>query len=255
MQQAASETLADLLRESLAVIGYAGVLFYVDAGLALVCLTGAPLIMYPLVRLGQVMRRTTKHSQEHLEHMSHTAMEAFTGHRIVKAFGAEDREGERFGVVARALYKANLKVTAAMSVMPPVMELLGGTAVAAALWYGSGEIATGKLTTGMFAKFVASLFLMYGPLKKLSRVNASIQQAIAASQRIFELMDTHTEVADRPGAPALGPAVGRPSSSATCGSSTRTPGARARCAGSRSRSAPARRPRSSGGAAPARRAW
>jgi len=203
VQQVASETIADLVRESVTVLGYAGVLFYVDAGLALVCLTGAPLVMYPLVRLGQAMRRTTKRSQEHLEHMSHTAMEAFTGHRIVKAFGAENREAERFGAVARALYKANLKVTAAMSVMPPVMEILGGTAVAAALWYGSREIASGALTTGMFAKFVAALLMMYGPLKKLSRVNANIQQGIAASQRIFEILDTHTEVGEVPGAPPL----------------------------------------------------
>jgi subfamily B ATP-binding cassette protein MsbA len=205
VQQAASETLADLLRESLAVVGYAGILFYTDAGLALVCLTGAPLVVYPLVRLGQALRKTTRRSQEHLEHMSHAATEAFTGHRIVKAFGAEDREAARFGAVARALYKANLKVTAAMSVMPPIMELLGGVAVAAALWYGSQEIASGALTTGGFAKFVIALMAMYGPVKKLSRVNATIQQAIAASQRIFELMDTHTEVTNRRGAPALGP--------------------------------------------------
>jgi subfamily B ATP-binding cassette protein MsbA len=205
VQQAASETLADLLRETLAVVGYVGILFYTDAGLALVCLTGAPLVVYPLVRLGQALRKTTRRSQEHLEHMSHAATEAFTGHRIVKAFGAEDREAARFGAVARALYKANLKVTAAMSVMPPIMELLGGVAVAAALWYGSQEIASGALTTGGFAKFVIALMAMYGPVKKLSRVNAIIQQAIAASQRIFELMDTHTEVTNRPGAPALGP--------------------------------------------------
>jgi len=205
VQQAASETLADLLRETLAVVGYVGILFYTDAGLALVCLTGAPLVVYPLVRLGQALRKTTRRSQEHLEHMSHAATEAFTGHRIVKAFGAEDREAVRFGAVARALYKANLKVTAAMSVMPPIMELLGGVAVAAALWYGSQEIASGALTTGGFAKFVIALMAMYGPVKKLSRVNAIIQQAIAASQRIFELMDTHTEVTNRPGAPALGP--------------------------------------------------
>ncbi|MCX6553232.1 MAG: ABC transporter ATP-binding protein, partial [Acidobacteria bacterium] len=205
VQQAASETLADLLRETLAVIGYAGILFYTDMGLAVVCLTGAPLVVYPLVRLGQVLRRTTKRSQEHLEHMSHVATEAFTGHRIVKAFGAEDREAARFGDVAAALYRANLKVTAAVSVMPPVMELLGGVAVAAALWYGSREIANHDLTAGQFSKFIAALFLMYGPLKKLSRVNANVQQAIAASQRIFELLDTETEVADADGAPDLGP--------------------------------------------------
>jgi subfamily B ATP-binding cassette protein MsbA len=205
VQQVVSETVADLLRESMAVVGFAGLLFAYDPGLALVCLTGAPLVLYPLVRLGQRLRRTTKRSQEHLEHMSHVATEAFTGHRIVKAFGAEDREAARFGLAAHALYRVNLLVTATVSVMPPVMEFLGGAAMATALWYGSREIATGRMTEGEFTAFLAALFLMYGPLKKLSRVNANIQQAIAASQRIFELLDTHTEVPEVAQAPALPP--------------------------------------------------
>jgi subfamily B ATP-binding cassette protein MsbA len=205
VQQIASETLGDLLRESLAVVGFAGLLFSYDAGLALVCLTGAPLVLYPLVRLGQRLRQATRRSQEHLEHMSHVATEAFTGHRIVKAFGAEDREAQRFGLAARALYRINLMVTATVSVMPPVMEFLGGAAMASALWYGSREIARGRMTEGDFTAFLAALLLMYGPLKKLSRVNASVQQGIAAAQRIFELLDTHTEVAEAPGAPPLPP--------------------------------------------------
>ena len=205
IQQVVSETMGDLLRESLAVIGYVSLLCYYDIGLALVCLTGAPLVMYPLVRLGQALRKTTKRSQEHLETMSHVATEAFTGLRIVKAFGAEDREGARFGAATRALYRANMKVTAAVSMMPPIMELLGGVAIAAALWYGTREIEGHRMTQGEFALFVGALLLMYGPLKKLSRVNANIQQAIAASHRIFELMDTHTEVPDTPGAPRLAP--------------------------------------------------
>lgn len=205
VQQVVSETLGDLLRESMAVVGFAGLLFYYDAGLALVCLTGAPLVLYPLVRLGQRLRRITTRSQEHLEHMSHVATEAYTGHRIVKAFGAEDREAARFGLAARALYRVNLTVTATVSIMPPVMEFLGGAAMASALWYGSREIARGRMTEGEFTAFLAALFLMYGPLKKLSRVNANIQQGIAAAQRVFELLDTHTEVTDLPGAPALPP--------------------------------------------------
>jgi len=205
VQQVVSETMADLLRESLAVVGFAGVLLYNDLGLALVCLTGAPLVVYPLVRLGQALRKTTRRSQEHLESMTHVATEAFTGLRIVKAFGAEDREGSRFGLATRALYRANMKVTAAMSMMPPIMELLGGVAIAAALWYGAREIAAHRMTEGQFYQCVGALLLMYGPLKKLSRVNANVQQAIAASQRIFELMDTHTEVPDEPGAPPLAP--------------------------------------------------
>jgi ATP-binding cassette, subfamily B, bacterial MsbA len=205
VQQVVAETVADLLRESMSVIGFAALLFYYDAGLALVCLTGAPLVLYPLVRLGQRLRQSTRRSQEHLEYMSHVATEAFTGHRIVKAFGAEDREAARFGLAARALYRVNLMVTATVSIMPPVMEFLGGVAMALALWYGSREIARGGMTEGEFTAFLAALLLMYGPLKKLSRVNANIQQGIAASQRIFEVLDTHTEVPEAAGAPPLAP--------------------------------------------------
>jgi ATP-binding cassette, subfamily B, bacterial MsbA len=205
VQQAVSDTVVDLMRESLAVVGYVALLFYYDSGLALVCLTGAPIILYPLVNLGRRLRATTRLSQEHQEHMTHAATEAYTGHRIVKAFGAEDREATRFGTAAHALYRANMKVMAAVSMMPPIMELLGGVAVAAALWYGAREIAGGRLTQGEFTSFVAALLLMYTPLKKLSRVNANVQQSIAAAQRIFELLDTHTEVHDAPGAPLLEP--------------------------------------------------
>ena len=102
VQQAVSETLGDLARESLSLVGFAVLLFYYDARLALVCLTGAPLVVYPLVRLGQRVRRTTRRSQEALEQITHVAAEAFAGHRIVKAFGAEARETAKFERVVRA---------------------------------------------------------------------------------------------------------------------------------------------------------
>jgi subfamily B ATP-binding cassette protein MsbA len=205
VQRAVSETIGDLARESLTVIGYAALLVYYDAKLALVCVTTAPLVVYPLVRLGTRLRATTRRSQESLELLSHVAAEAFTGHRIVKAFGAEGRETAKFMATAERLYRTNLSVTRVLSVLPPLMEFLGGLAVVGALWYGSTEIAEGRLTPGEFTSFVAALLLMYGPIKKLSRVNANLQQAIAAAERIFEVLDTHTEVTDKPGAPALPP--------------------------------------------------
>jgi ATP-binding cassette, subfamily B, bacterial MsbA len=205
IQQAVSETIGDLLRETIALVGYMSLLFWTDARLALVCLTSAPIIVYPLVRLGQKVRRSTKRSQEHLETLSHVATEAFSGHRIVKAFGTEAQEASRFARASDALYRTNMKVTSALSSLPPVMEFLGGIAMAAALWYGSHEIAQGRLTTGAFASFIAALFLSYGPAKKLSRVNANLQQAIAAAGRIFEMLDTHSEVVERPGAVPMAP--------------------------------------------------
>ena len=203
VQHAVSQTLGDLLQESMALVGYAAVLFYHDAGLALVCITGAPLIVYPLAQLGRRLRRMTRRSQEALEHLSHVSAEAFTGHRIVKAFGAEGREAEKFGNASDRLYHTNMRVTRIVSILPPIMELLGGLAIAVALWYGSREIAAGRLTSGEFTSFVAALLLMYGPVKKLSRVNASIQQALAAGERIFELLDSHTEVREAPDATPL----------------------------------------------------
>lgn len=203
VQQAVSETIGDLMREGLSLVGLAAYLFYLDARLALVAVTGAPLVVYPLVRFGKRIRSTTRRSQEHLEHLSHVTAEAFTGHRIVKAFGAEGREEDRFRQASQRLYRTNLKVTSALALLPPMMELLGGVAVVGLIWYGSRQIAEKALTEGDFAAFVAAAFMMYAPIKKLSRVNATLQQAMAASERIFEILDTHSEVPERADAKPL----------------------------------------------------
>jgi subfamily B ATP-binding cassette protein MsbA len=205
VQRAVSDTLGDLARESLALIGLTFLLFRYDARLAIVCFTGAPLIVYPLVTLGRRVRRSTHRSQQALEQLSHNATEAFAGHRIVKAFGAEQREVEKFRGTSQHLFRTNMKVTSALSVLPPAMEFIGGLAFAGALWYGSQEITAGRMSTGDFVTFITALFMMYAPAKKLSRVNADLQQSGAAAERIFAMLDTHSEVRERPGAAPLPP--------------------------------------------------
>jgi len=205
--QAAAETVTDLIRESLAIVGYIALLFYYDWNLALVFLTAAPLVVYALVRLGQRVRRVSRRGQEDIEHVTHIATEALAGHRIVKAFGAEAREAERFGRASDQLYRTNMKITGALSALPPIMELIGGAALVGALWYGARRVQVQPqvMSPGAFVGFLGTAFMMYTPIKKLSRVNASLQQAIAAAQRIFELLDTHSEVRERPNAGALAP--------------------------------------------------
>jgi subfamily B ATP-binding cassette protein MsbA len=203
VQQAVSETIGDLIREGLSAVGYAGAMFYWEWRLALVSMVGAPIVIYPLVRLGQRVRRSTRRSQEHLEHLSHLTAEAFTGHRIVKAFGAEAHEAARFAGASDRLYRTNLKVTSTVSLLPPIMEFLGGVAIVGLLWYGRHQIAAGTTSRGEFLAFIFAAFMLYTPVKRLSRVNANLQQAIAAATRIFEVLDTHSEVLDRPGAPPL----------------------------------------------------
>jgi subfamily B ATP-binding cassette protein MsbA len=203
IQQVASQTVGDLLRESVTLVAYASLLFYYDARLALVCMTGAPVVVYPLVRLGQRVRRTTHLSQGEQERLSHITAEAFFGHRIVKAFAGESYEQERFNQASIRLYQTNMKITSIMSVLPPLMEWLGAFGIVGVLWYGSQEIATGQLSAGEFTSFVAALLLMYGPIRKLSRVNANLQQAVAASERVFDMLDTQGESRDAPGAHSL----------------------------------------------------
>jgi ATP-binding cassette, subfamily B, bacterial MsbA len=205
LQRAVSETIGDLARESLSLVGLAVVLFYNAPRLAIVCGTIAPLILYPLAALGKRVRRTTRRSQEALEQMSHVSAEAFTGHRIVKAFGAEAREADKFAKASHRFYRTSMRVTSALSVLPPMMEFLGGGAFVIALWYGSQEISAHRLTTGGFVTFITVLFSMYGPAKKLSRVNADLNQAMSAAERVFEILDTHSEVVEAPGATALPP--------------------------------------------------
>jgi subfamily B ATP-binding cassette protein MsbA len=203
VQGVVSETLADLIRESLAVAGYIGLMFYLDWRLSFVMLTTAPLVVYPLVRLGQRVRRTTRRGQLELEHVTHVATESFAGHRIIKAFGAEARQATAFSRATDLLYRTNMKVTGSVAALPPLMEMIGGFAVIGAIWYGARRIAAGELSTADFATCLGAAFMMYGPIKKLSRVNASIQQAIAAAERIFSMLETHTEVHERSGAPPL----------------------------------------------------
>ncbi|HUR19991.1 MAG TPA: lipid A export permease/ATP-binding protein MsbA [Vicinamibacterales bacterium] len=205
VQTAASETLADLVRESVTVIGFTAYLFWLDSDLAIICVATVPLVVYPLVRLGQRVRSTTRRSQEEQEHLTHVATEGLAGHRIVKAFRAEAREGDRFAAVGAKLYRTNMRITAALSALPPLMEFIGGLATVGALYYASIKISNHELTAGAFGSFLFAAFSLYAPIKKLSRVNAGLQQAIAASQRIFEMLDTHSEVKERPGAASMAP--------------------------------------------------
>ena len=205
IQQVFTVTLGDLLRESITVLGLAVWLCILDLRLALVAMSCAPLVVFPLVRLGQHVRRHTHRVQEELGRLSHVTAEAFTGHRIVKAFAAEGFEGRRFARTAEQVYRITMKVTSTLSVLPPLMEWLGAMAVVGVLWYGTSRIAGGEMTPGGFTAFVAALLWMYGPIKKLSRVNAHLQQAAAAAERVFEMLDTGSEVRDRSSARPLAP--------------------------------------------------
>ena len=194
IQNAVSEMAGDLLKEGLTVLGLLIVLFYMDWRLALIALFGMPAAFYPLIRLGRRMRASNETSLRRWRDISEILQETISGFPVVKAFGMEGFETGRFKRAASRLFHVNMRITRHSAILPPIMEAVGGLALVGALFYGSDSIRTGHITPGAFVSFLTALFAMYTPVKRLSRVNATLQAALAAGVRIFEVLDTHEEI-------------------------------------------------------------
>jgi subfamily B ATP-binding cassette protein MsbA len=203
IQAAVSELAGDLLKEGLTIVGLLAVLFYMDWRLALLSLVGMPLALHPLLRLGQRLRASNETSLRRWKDISEILQETISGFRVVKAFGMEGFEISRFQRAASRLLSVNMRITRTTAILPPLMEAVGGLAIIGALWYGSWAIRTGHITTGAFVSFLTALFAMYTPIKRLSRVNATLQAALAAGHRVLEVLDRHDEVPEVEGARVL----------------------------------------------------
>ena len=202
VQRSVSETLGDLTRESLALVGITGLLFYYDARLAIVCLTGAAR------RLSARPARPARAADDAAQPGGAGADHACQRRSVYRPPHRQGlrRRGARGGSVrARvrsALYRTSMTVTSALSALPPLMEFIGGIAAVGAIAYGSRR-SRGRLRPAQFTSFHRRGLHDVRPVKKLSRVNADLQQAMAAAERIFEMLDTHSEVRERPDATAL----------------------------------------------------
>jgi subfamily B ATP-binding cassette protein MsbA len=174
-----------------------------DWRLALISLVGMPLAFVPLVRLGRRLRASNETSLRRWRDISEILQETISGFRVVKAFAMEGFEISRFRRASARLFGVNMRITRTTAILPPLMEAVGGFALVGALFYGSASISSGHLTAGSFVAFLTALFAMYTPVKRLARVNATLQAALAAGSRIFEVLDTHQEVREAPGALTL----------------------------------------------------
>jgi subfamily B ATP-binding cassette protein MsbA len=203
IQNAVSEMAGDLLKEGLTVLGLLVVLFIKDWRLAVLSLVGMPAAFYPLVRLGRHVRASSETSLRRWRDISEILQETISGFPVVKAFGMEGFETARFRRAAARLFHVNMRITRTTAFLPPLMEAVGGVALVGALFYGSTAIRSGRLTPGAFTSFAIALFAMYTPIKRLSRLSATLQGAMAAGRRIFEVLDTHLEVREAPGSRPL----------------------------------------------------
>jgi subfamily B ATP-binding cassette protein MsbA len=203
IQVATSHMLADWLRQSFSVVFLLCVVIQKDWRLALVSVTLLPFVLVPTVRIGRRIRRTTRRAQDETADLNQILQETISGHQVVKSFGAEDVESNRFSLAANRLKSSNLRYVAQQALSSPLIECFGALTVVGLLTYARLQIKSGALTAGEFTSFVIALFLLYEPVKRLTGIHNIFQQALGASQKVFEYLDRAHQIVEKPGAPKL----------------------------------------------------
>jgi len=189
-----SSAVTGSLRDFFTVIGLTFVIFYRDWKMALVAVVILPLAFFPIVVLGRKLRKVTTHTQEAMADLTSTLHETFAGNKIIKAFGMESYEKERFFKKTLKLFKLELKGVRFKALASPVMEFLGGLGVAFVIWYGGYKVITGTSTAGTFFSFMAAVMMLYTPVKRLSRLNNIIQQGLAGTDRVFDILESESDI-------------------------------------------------------------
>ncbi len=203
IQTAVSSMLADSMRQFFTVVGLLFVVLHSDWRLALVSLTVLPFVLIPTARIGKRIRRTSRNTQDATGDVNQILQEAISGQEVVKAFGAEQYELERFRTAARRLLKGNLRYVMLQAIPSPLIEFFAAVTIVVLLGYARTQIENRTLTAGAFTSFIIALLMLYEPVKRLTNIHNIFEQAIGASQKVFEYLDTPEGIADAPGARSL----------------------------------------------------
>lgn len=209
MRVAVSNALTGFGKDLLSLIGLVSVMFIQDWELAFISFFVFPVAVYPIVRLGKRMRKVTANTQDETGLFSAILDQSFQGIRVVKAYGMEHYEASRVSGLVERIFKLNIKSARIRALSSPIMETLGGVAVAIVIVYGGYRVIHQNLDPGSFFSFITALLLAYEPMKRLANLNASLQEGLAGAQRLFDLLDTAPGIKDRDGAkPLTTPASG-----------------------------------------------
>jgi subfamily B ATP-binding cassette protein MsbA len=205
IEAAVTHTLRDMLREGFTLIALLAASFYFNWRLTLGALLIAPPIAGLTMRFGSSLRKLAREAFEGSKRLTDTAQEALVNQSIVKAYRGEAREQTRFAKVADRIRRANLRSASISGMAPPIIELIGVLFVVALLFFGEREIRFGRMNQAQFLTFLFFLARSYDPMRKLSRLQNSMAQALAAAQHVWEVMDEHAEIREKPGAVDLPP--------------------------------------------------
>ncbi|HEY6375597.1 MAG TPA: ABC transporter ATP-binding protein, partial [Edaphobacter sp.] len=197
VQFAMSSVLGDFLQQMFTLVFTMGVVVLVGGKLAWVLLLFVPVVISSARRIGKRVRQTTRKGQDKLAEIQNILHETITGNRIVKAFGMELWEMNRFRRAARRLFRANLKSVSVQAISSPLMDALGSVGIALLLLLGRQRILHGSMTAGSFITFLIAVFTLYDPVRKFALFYNSFQQALGASEEIFKFMDAQDDVQEK----------------------------------------------------------
>lgn len=203
MQRALSSALIGILRDFFTIVVLLGVVFYLNWKLALFCFVVLPFAVFPIIKFAKVFRRLSTKGQEETAHVSNMLYETITGNRIVKAFNMEAYENNRYNKQLNLLFDITVLDAKFRCVQHPLMEFIGGVAIAVFIWFGGKLVIDGAMTPGEFFALMTSLVVAYDPVKRLGKVNSTIQQGLAAATRLFAILDIEPAISDNPKAEKL----------------------------------------------------
>ncbi|MBN1918293.1 MAG: ABC transporter ATP-binding protein [Verrucomicrobia bacterium] len=202
VQEALVRTFSDLFQQPFNLVVTIAVAFWIDWRLALIAIVAIPTVLFPLLTIGRRIRRRTRRVQEKLGDLTSILQETFQGIRVVKAFNMEPYETDRFERENSRLYGLSVRIVRQLHIVRPVIELLGGMTIAAALVIGSGVFGLGLAA---ILGFATAIVQMYEPAKKLGALYNKVQMSLGAAQRVFDVLDMAPSVAERPDAGVLPP--------------------------------------------------
>ncbi len=191
-----SNVVTGSIEHVFSIIGLTVVVFYRDWKMAIIAFVVVPIAFFPIVKLGRKIRKVSTGTQESVADMSSFLHETFAGNRIVKAFGREHYETQRFLKKSYALFRYEMKKVKAQALSSPVMDICGGLGIAFIVWYGGHGVIKGTSTTGTFFSFLTAVFLLYEPFKKLTKLNNAVQEGLAAVDRVFDIIEMRSDIVD-----------------------------------------------------------
>ena len=196
IQYFVSNMLPELFREGLTVVALVGYIIYLNPILAFYSLILVPLIIYPLILIAKKLKKYSRRSQEKNADVVTRLTEVFNNSEIIKANATEKFELERFSVQNWQFFKINMKSVYVGEIVSPMMEIIGASGLAAVIFIGGREVYDNNMTVGEFTAFLTAVGLVFQPIRRIGSIYSKIQDALAASERVFEILDIESKIVD-----------------------------------------------------------